>query len=176
MLDDDADEMRKIFSGNELIARTMEPEPISNHYRHQYSANSHHDRSPSIVGPSTPSPTILSNHVILAMYRCPFTNIFNYTTHDLDLLLTYKHYISGWACLLVILVGLVANSITICALLHRYMRKSSTNAYLLALAFSNLCSLLCLLLMIGARFTFVHPYRLDDDDTILFYLSLDNVI
>lgn len=118
-----------------------------------------HSLSESSSSSSAVQTTIMNDQLIVALYRCPFHNIFNYTTYDLDSLLTYKHYISGWLCLLVILVGLVANSITICALLHRYMRKSSTNAYLLALAFSNLCSLSCLLLMIGARFTLVHPYR-----------------
>ena len=39
------------------------------------------------------------------------------------------------------------------------MRKSSTNAYLLALSSSNLVSLLCLILMVSLRFTLVHPYR-----------------
>lgn len=120
---------------------------------------SQYNKGPSHEAPSATNPSKITRDLILAMYQCPFHNIFNYTTHDLDLLLTYKHYISGWLCLLVILVGLVANSITICALLHRYMRKSSTNSYLLALAFSNLCSLVCLMLMIGARFSIVHPYR-----------------
>ena len=39
------------------------------------------------------------------------------------------------------------------------MRKSSTNAYLLALSSSNLVSLICLILMVSLRFTMVHPYR-----------------
>jgi hypothetical protein len=147
------------------------------HHHHHHHQNSHH--TSHVVDHSMPSSQHLHNqhdqhdhsqHIIpnynfnyndvLALYRCPFVNVYNYTTRELDILLTYKHYISGWLCLLVIVAGLVANSITICALLHRYMRKSSTNAYLLALAFSNLCSLVCLFAMTGARFTLVHPYRL----------------
>ena len=68
---------------------------------------------------------------------------------------------NGWFSLFTIIFGILANSITICALLHRHMRKSSTNAYLLALSSSNLASLICLLLMVGLRFVLVHPYRLE---------------
>lgn len=95
-----------------------------------------------------------------SLYKCPFYNYYNYSIQNLDNILMYKHYISGWLSLFVILIGILANSITICALLHRYMRKSSTNAYLLALSTSNLISLTCLFLMMGLRFTLVYPYRL----------------
>ena len=94
------------------------------------------------------------------LFICPFKNYSNYTSDDLDSLLMYKHYINGWLTLFIIVIGILANSITICALLHRYMRRSSTNSYLLALSTSNLFSLICLLLMHGLRFTLVHPYRL----------------
>ncbi len=93
-------------------------------------------------------------------FVCPFQNYTNYSPEDLDTLLKYKHYINGWLTLFIIIIGILANSITICALAHRYMRKSSTNAYLLAMSMSNLFSLICLMLMTGLRFTLVHPYRL----------------
>ena len=83
----------------------------------------------------------------------------NYTDHDVDTMLLYKHYINGCFSLPVILVGIVANSVAISALLHRSLRNSSTNAYLTVLSLSNLMSLLCMLLMDGIRFTLVHPYR-----------------
>ena len=91
---------------------------------------------------------------------CPFQNKYNYSKNDLDVLLMYKHYINGWLSLFVILIGILANSITVCALLHKHMRQSSTNAYLLTLSWSNLSSLICLFLMTGLRFTLVSPYRL----------------
>jgi hypothetical protein len=99
------------------------------------------------------------NRKLLDLFECPLSNHYNYTKEDLDYLLMHKHYISGWLSLFVISLGILANSVTICALLHKHMRKSSTNAYLLALSFSNLVSLTCLLLMVGLRFTLVHPYR-----------------
>ena len=174
-MSDDDDALKSSISGNsQQSAAVGRSSSLSNHLNSQFYHFNHNNRFVSSPSPSSVVPhpvvhslsesssavqTIMNEQLIVGLYRCPFQNIFNYTTYDLDSLLTYKHYISGWLSLLVILVGLVANSITICALLHRYMRKSSTNAYLLALAFSNLCSLSCLLLMIGARFTLVHPYR-----------------
>jgi hypothetical protein len=94
-------------------------------------------------------------------YVCPYNNYYNYSNQELDLILGYKRYISGWLSFVIIVVGIAANSVTICALLYRCMRRSSTNAYLLALSLSNLISLTCLLLMTALRFTLVYPYRLN---------------
>ncbi len=102
----------------------------------------------------------LTSPLIGKKFVCPFKNYSNYSPEDLDSLLKYKNYINGWLTLFIIVIGIVANSITICALAHRYMRKSSTNAYLLAMSMSNLFSLICLMLMTGLRFTIVNPYRL----------------
>jgi hypothetical protein len=96
----------------------------------------------------------------LDKFICPSSKSNNYTENDVDLLLLYKHYLNGWLSLPVIILGIMANSVAISALLHRYLRNSSTNAYLMALSLSNLISLVCLLLMVGVRFTLVHPYRL----------------
>ena len=94
------------------------------------------------------------------IFVCPYNNYFNYSNVELDSILTYKHVINGWLSMCIILVGIIANFITICALLHEYMRMSSTNLYLTALSFSNLVSLLCLFFMTALRFVLVHPYRL----------------
>lgn len=104
--------------------------------------------------------TELDEQTLSAYYTCSYNNLFNYTQLELDQLLNYKHIINGWISLVIIIVGMLANSVTICALLHKYLRKSSTNAYLLALTFSNMVSLLCLFFMTALRFTIVHPYRL----------------
>lgn len=100
------------------------------------------------------------NNITFSSFKCPSNSPNNYTDHEIDTLLLYKHYLNGLLSLPVIILGILANSITISALLHRYLRNSSTNAYLMALSFSNLMSLLCLLIMVAIRFTFVYPYRL----------------
>lgn len=93
-------------------------------------------------------------------FGCPQSaNTYNYTDKEIDSLLKYKHYINGWAALLVIPIGIVANLITVYTLLHPKMRQSSTNTYLCALSSSNAVSLVCLFLTNALRFTIVHPYR-----------------
>jgi hypothetical protein len=113
---------------------------------------------------SPPIQSLLANNAFYLekfnAYICPYNNYYNYTNYELDLILTYKHYINGWLSFAIILFGILANSVTVCALLHKYLRSSSTNAYLLALSASNLMSLVCMFLMTALRFTLVHPYRL----------------
>ena len=92
--------------------------------------------------------------------ECVPNTSFNQTSYEAyDNFMFYKHLISGWFTLIVIIPGIIANFITICVLLNHSMRKTSTNAYLLALTFSNILSLICLTMMIGLRFTLVYPYR-----------------
>nr|QVK45810.1 G protein-coupled receptor [Proales similis] len=94
------------------------------------------------------------------IFNCPMgNNYFNYSDERIDELLEYKYLLNGWTCMVIIVIGMVANLIAVFALLHQNMRKSSTNVYLLALSFSNLMSLACMLLTSSLRFLLVHPYR-----------------
>ena len=90
---------------------------------------------------------------------CTYSNYSSYSTTEFDELLLFKHWVNGWLTLLVIIGGIFANSVTMFALVHGHMLKTPTNIYLMALSFSNLISLICLLVMSGLRFILVYPYR-----------------
>lgn len=90
---------------------------------------------------------------------CTYNNISSFSTTEFDELLLYKHWINGWLTVLVIVGGIFANCVTMFALVHGHMLRTPTNIYLMALSFSNLISLICLLVMSGLRFILVHPYR-----------------
>ena len=77
---------------------------------------------------------------------------------DFPKLFFYKHIMNGWISLVVILIGMLANTIAIVVFFQPRMRQSSTNLYLLSLSVSNWMSLLCLLLTEALRWLLVHPY------------------
>jgi hypothetical protein len=102
----------------------------------------------------------VSKDYIYKTIICPYTSPFNQTKDKFDEMMLYKHIINGWLMSIVISVGIIANLIVICALMHENMRRSSTNIYLLALTASNLSSLVLLFISTSVRYSIVYPFRL----------------